>query len=146
MGRSGSLSGWIQNFDYVNKILWIYQAVCTNMFESIHIQKRCMVHTSGGAAARPRDPGYRMLQWSDLSHLTYMTAGAMCEIYSAELDGVKVAVKVPRKDCEEPAVAEHDLEVGLGCRFARVSGVGGFVVGRGVYSCIYFSAKLDNDQ
>lgn len=35
----------------------------------------------------------------------------MCEIYSAELDGVKVAVKVPRKDCEEPAVAEHDLEV-----------------------------------
>lgn len=38
--------------------------------------------------------------------------GAMCEIYSAELDGVKVAVKIPRKDCEEPAVAEHDLEVG----------------------------------
>lgn len=40
-----------------------------------------------------------------------MTMGAMCEIYSAELDGLKVAVKVPRKDCEEPAVAEHDLEV-----------------------------------
>lgn len=40
----------------------------------------------------------------------------MCEIYSAELEGVKVAVKVPRKDCEEPAVAEHDLEVGfVGC-------------------------------
>lgn len=38
--------------------------------------------------------------------------GAMCEIYSAELDGVKVAVKIPRRDCEEPAVAEHDLEVG----------------------------------
>lgn len=37
--------------------------------------------------------------------------GAMCEIYSAELDGLKVAVKVPRRDCEEPAVAEHDLEV-----------------------------------
>lgn len=35
----------------------------------------------------------------------------MCEIYSAEVDGIKVAVKVPRKDCEEPAVAEHDLEV-----------------------------------
>eukprot|EP00904_Undaria_pinnatifida_P014006 jgi/Undpi1/9736/HiC_scaffold_27.g12192.m1 len=39
--------------------------------------------------------------------------GAMCEIYSADLDGVKVAVKVPRSDCEEPAVAEHDLEVEL---------------------------------
>lgn len=38
--------------------------------------------------------------------------GAMCEIYSAELEGVKVAVKIPRRDCEEPAVAEHDLEVG----------------------------------
>lgn len=63
-------------------------------------------------AARQRDPGYRVLQWSELSHLTYITMGAMCEIYSAELDGVKVAVKIPRKDCEEPAVAEHDLEVG----------------------------------
>ena len=47
-----------------------------------------------------------------------MTMGAMCEIYSAELDGVKVAVKIPRKDCEEPAVAAHDLEVGtLLCTF-----------------------------
>lgn len=63
-------------------------------------------------AARQRDPGYRVLQWSELSHLTYITMGAMCEIYSAELDGVKVAVKIPRRDCEEPAVAEHDLEVG----------------------------------
>lgn len=55
--------------------------------------------------------GYRVLEWSELSHLTYMTMGAMCEIHSAELDGVKVAVKIPRDDCEEPAVAEHDLEV-----------------------------------
>eukprot|EP00752_Nemacystus_decipiens_P009861 g8798.t1 len=68
---------------------------------------------SSPGAARQRDPGYRVLDWSELSHLTYITMGAMCEIYSAELDGVKVAVKIPRKDCEEPAVAEHDLEVEL---------------------------------
>lgn len=55
-----------------------------------------------------------MVQWSELSGLAYMTMGAMCEIYSAELDGVKVVVKIPRKDCEVPSVAEHDLEVG-GC-------------------------------
>ena len=67
------------------------------------------------AAAPPRDPGYRVLRWSDLTQLTYMTMGAMCEIYSADLDGVKVAVKVPRSDCEEPAVAEHDLEVRWNC-------------------------------
>lgn len=59
----------------------------------------------------PRDPGYRVLQWSELSHVVYLTMGAMCEIYSAEVDGVKVAVKIPRKDSEEPTVAEHDLEV-----------------------------------
>eukprot|EP00903_Cladosiphon_okamuranus_P020598 g18908.t1 len=72
-----------------------------------------MPGASSPGAARRRDPGYRVLQWSELSHLTYITMGAMCEIYSAELDGVKVAVKIPRKDCEEPAVAEHDLEVEL---------------------------------
>lgn len=52
-----------------------------------------------------------------------MTMGAMCEIYSAELDGVKVAVKIPRMDCEEPAVAEHDLEV----RLRRRRGGGGSI-------------------
>lgn len=79
----------------------------------------------GSMVSSARDPGYRVLQWSDLKHLTYMTAGAMCEIYSAELDGVKVAIKVPRKDCEEPAVAEHDLEVSdASC---LVIGRGGFV-------------------
>ncbi|CAM9527385.1 unnamed protein product [Ectocarpus sp. 6 AP-2014] len=69
--------------------------------------------SSPGAGRQRENPGYRVLQWSELSKVTYMTMGAMCEIYSAELDGVKVAVKIPRKDCEEPAVAEHDLEVEL---------------------------------
>lgn len=53
-----------------------------------------------------------------------MTMGAMCEIYSAELEGAKVAVKIPRGDCEEPAVAEHDLEVGFSLGVFWVGGEG----------------------
>lgn len=56
---------------------------------------------------------YSQIAWDDLKQLTYMTKGAMCEIYSAEYRGQKVAVKVPRLDCEDPSVAEHDLEVEL---------------------------------
>jgi hypothetical protein len=43
----------------------------------------------------------------------------MCMIFTADLKDAKtgvvqrVAVKVPRTDCEDPAVAEHDLEVEL---------------------------------
>jgi hypothetical protein len=51
--------------------------------------------------------------------MSYVTKGAMCMIFTADLKDAKtgavqrVAVKVPRTDCEDPAVAEHDLEVEL---------------------------------
>ncbi|CAM9193127.1 unnamed protein product [Choristocarpus tenellus] len=71
----------------------------------------------GGGGVSPHksgtNPGYRVLKWEELSNLTYMTKGAMCEIYSADLGGTKVAVKIPRLDCEDPDVAAHDLEVEL---------------------------------
>ena len=53
------------------------------------------------------------IAWEELKSLLYMTKGAMCQIFTAEYKGHKVVVKVPRIDCEDPSVAEHDLEVEL---------------------------------
>jgi hypothetical protein len=53
------------------------------------------------------------IEWNELSNLSYMTEGAMCRIYSADYKGQRVAVKAPRTDCEDPEIAEHDLEVEL---------------------------------
>lgn len=53
------------------------------------------------------------VQWKELSQLRYVGKGAMCRIYSANLDGRKVAVKIARDDIQNGNVAEHDLEVEL---------------------------------
>eukprot|EP00611_Tribonema_gayanum_P022891 TRINITY_DN4694_c0_g1_i1.p1 TRINITY_DN4694_c0_g1~~TRINITY_DN4694_c0_g1_i1.p1 ORF type:complete len:544 (-),score=114.49 TRINITY_DN4694_c0_g1_i1:612-2243(-) len=56
-------------------------------------------------------PQYREVQWNELQNLRYVGRGAMCRIYSANLGGRKVAVKIARDDCKDPSAAEHDLEV-----------------------------------
>ncbi|KAG5184473.1 kinase-like domain-containing protein [Tribonema minus] len=50
------------------------------------------------------------VQWNELQNLRYVGRGAMCRIYSANLGGRKVAVKIARDDCKDPSAAEHDLE------------------------------------
>ncbi|CAM9242400.1 unnamed protein product [Chrysoparadoxa australica] len=66
-----------------------------------------------GSKACTRPEPYNRILWEELYNMQYLTKGAMCEIHSAEYRGQKVAIKVPRLDCEEPKVAEHDLEVEL---------------------------------
>jgi hypothetical protein len=70
-------------------------------------------HAQRGATCDSQHDSLRHteISWDELNNLTYVTQGAMCEIHTAEYRGQKVVVKIPRKDCEDPQVAEHDLEV-----------------------------------
>eukprot|EP00611_Tribonema_gayanum_P002028 TRINITY_DN114_c3_g1_i1.p1 TRINITY_DN114_c3_g1~~TRINITY_DN114_c3_g1_i1.p1 ORF type:complete len:420 (-),score=91.85 TRINITY_DN114_c3_g1_i1:435-1694(-) len=56
---------------------------------------------------------YRKVEWDDLKCLRYVTRGGMCRIYSAQWQGMKVAVKAPRDESRDCAGAERDLELEL---------------------------------
>ncbi|KAG5188764.1 kinase-like domain-containing protein [Tribonema minus] len=77
-----------------------------------HCPPQCICQ-GGKTLYNSNTQGYTKIVWEDLKNLFYMTEGAMCRIYSAEYRGAKVVVKLPRDDCEDPEIAEHDLEVEL---------------------------------
>ncbi len=69
--------------------------------------------SSMAATIKEAPPPYNIIEWDELKNMTYMTQGAMCDIFTADYRGMKVVVKVPRTDCEELDVAVRDLEVEL---------------------------------
>eukprot|EP00612_Vaucheria_litorea_P001157 CAMPEP_0171456780 /NCGR_PEP_ID=MMETSP0945-20130129/3122_1 /TAXON_ID=109269 /ORGANISM="Vaucheria litorea, Strain CCMP2940" /LENGTH=518 /DNA_ID=CAMNT_0011982257 /DNA_START=359 /DNA_END=1915 /DNA_ORIENTATION=+ len=90
-----------------------FRSLHENMNEERRICPPDCICQGGKRLFNQKSKTYTEIKWEELTGLQQMNQGAMCKIYSAEYNGMKVAVKVPRTDCEDPEVAVHDLEVEL---------------------------------
>ncbi len=78
--------------------------------DDVYVSKKSSVESCGST---DYSLSFNVIEWDELTNMTYMKQGAMCNIFAADYGGMRVVVKVPRTDCKESDNAVNDLEVEL---------------------------------